>query len=269
MNTRTRRNLFGLVGLAGWAAGAVVASALIPASVPLPGAGTGRAGALTALGARGTPGAPRPAGLDGKAGAPDPGTGAGTALRLLREGNERYATGRQRHPHEDGPRRRALAGGPQRPFAVVLGCVDSRVPPEHVFDVGLGDLVCVRTAGHAVDEAVLGSVEFGITELGAPLVVVLGHERCGAVSAAVARVRDGTRVGGHTGRVVEALAPAARAARGTDGEGDGDGEGWVDRAVRENVDRTCARLRADRGFAGARVVGARFDLDTGRVTFTG
>ncbi|MFG2616341.1 carbonic anhydrase [Streptomyces sp. NPDC048507] len=181
------------------------------------------------------------------------------ALRLLRSGNDRYATGRPRPAREDGVRRRALAGG-QRPYAVVLGCIDSRVPPERVFDVGLGDLVCIRTAGQALDEAVLGSVEFGIAELGVRLVVVLGHERCGAVSAAVERVRSGRAVSGHLSRVIDELTPAARTARSLTGD-------WVENAMTANVDRVRRTLRADRAFDPAVVIGARFDLDTGQVSF--
>ncbi|WP_345289163.1 carbonic anhydrase [Streptomyces gulbargensis] len=185
--------------------------------------------------------------------------GAGRALAELRAGNARFAALRQRHPHEDAGRRSAVAVA-QHPFAVVLGCVDSRVPPELVFDQGLGDLLSIRTAGQALDEAVLGSVQFGVEELGVGLVVVLGHERCGAASAAVEHVRTGAPVSGHLARVVEELAPAARAARRLPGD-------WVENTVRCHVDRVRDRLAGDAAFSGAEVVGARFDLETGRVAF--
>ncbi|WP_309055413.1 carbonic anhydrase [Streptomyces sp.] len=184
---------------------------------------------------------------------------AGRALAELRAGNARFAALRQRHPHEDAGRRSAVAVA-QHPFAVVLGCVDSRVAPELVFDQGLGDLLSIRTAGQALDEAVLGSVQFGVEELGVGLVVVLGHERCGAATAAVEYVRTGVPVAGHLARVVEELAPAARAARGLPGD-------WVENTVRCHVDRVRDRLAGDAAFSGAGIVGARFDLETGRVAF--
>ncbi|MFI5617276.1 carbonic anhydrase [Streptomyces sp. NPDC051567] len=187
-------------------------------------------------------------------------TSSEDALERLRAGNARYAAGRPLPPRGgDGERRRALAVR-QQPFAVVLGCIDSRVPPERVFDVGLGDLVCIRTAGQALDEAVLGSIEFGVTELGATLVVVLGHERCGAVAAAVERVRSGRAVRGHLTRVIDELTPAAAGARPLAGD-------WLENAVSANVARVQRTLRADRAFDPAVVVGARFDLDTGEVVF--
>jgi carbonic anhydrase len=134
------------------------------------------------------PAAPEPAGLEPAAPTPaglEPaGLDAAAAWGLLAAGNARYVAHRERHPDAD-PRRRAQVAGGQHPYAIVLGCVDSRVPPEIVFDVGLGDLLVVRTAGHVLDESVLGSIAFGVAELGVPLVLVLGHERCGAVTAAV------------------------------------------------------------------------------------
>ncbi|MFC7303674.1 carbonic anhydrase [Streptomyces monticola] len=184
---------------------------------------------------------------------------AGRALARLRHGNARYAAGHSRHPHEGRGWRRSLARG-QHPFAVVLGCIDSRVPPEHIFDQGLGDLLVIRSAGHALDEAVLGSVQYGVEELGVPLVVVLGHERCGAVSAAVRQVRTGAPVHGHLTRVVDEIAPAARGTRFTAGD-------WVENAVRANISRVCARLTRDGAFGTATVTGALFDLDSGKVRF--
>ena len=108
---------------------------------------------------------------------------AETALHMLREGNERFAEGRQR-PHFTPAERHGFVGG-QRPWAVVLGCSDSRVPVEAVFDVGPGELFVVRSAGHVISDAGYASVRFAVQELGAELVVVLGHEDCGAVAAAL------------------------------------------------------------------------------------
>ncbi|MEU9859316.1 carbonic anhydrase [Streptomyces sp. NPDC047971] len=184
---------------------------------------------------------------------------AAAALARLRAGNARFAALRQTHPHEDAARRAAVAVS-QHPFALVLGCVDSRVAPELVFDQGLGDLLAIRSAGQALDEAVLGSLQFGVEELGVPLVLVLGHERCGAATAAVEYVRTGRPVEGHLARIVEELAPAARATRDLPGD-------WVENTVRANVDRIRRRLARDEAFHPARIVGARFDLDTGKVAF--
>ena len=105
------------------------------------------------------------------------------ALALLIEGNERFVAGKPRHSHES-PRRRAMVAGRQHPFAVILGCADSRVPPEIIFDVGLGDTFVIRVAGNLAGPYEAGSIEYAIEHLGTPLVLVLGHEGCGAVTAA-------------------------------------------------------------------------------------
>jgi carbonic anhydrase len=109
------------------------------------------------------------------------------ALAELTVGNQRFVTGTRVHPHQDAEYRAALAER-QRPFAVLFGCSDSRLAAEMIFDCGLGDLFVVRTAGHIIGAEVLASIEYGVTELGAPLVVVLGHDSCGAVEAAHAVV---------------------------------------------------------------------------------
>ncbi|MER6997909.1 carbonic anhydrase [Streptomyces sp. NPDC000410] len=184
---------------------------------------------------------------------------ADEALARLRAGNARWAARVQRHPHEDAARRRDVAVS-QHPFAVVLGCIDSRVPPELVFDQGLGDLLVIRSAGQALDEAVLGSIQYGVEELHIPLILVLGHERCGAVSAAVEHVRTGESPTGHLARVVNDIAPSARETQGRPGD-------WVENTVRANVARVRRTLAADHAFEGAAVAGARFDLDTGKVRF--
>lgn len=106
------------------------------------------------------------------------------ALARLREGNARYVKGRLKHP-DSAPKRRTEIAGTQKPFAVILGCADSRVPPELVFDQGLGDLFVVRTAGQAIGDIELASIEYAVEHLGARFILVLGHERCGAVKATV------------------------------------------------------------------------------------
>ncbi|KPI16657.1 carbonic anhydrase [Actinobacteria bacterium OK074] len=179
------------------------------------------------------------------------------ALAELLAGNRRYADGRPRHPDESTALRRRLAAG-QHPFAVVVGCVDSRVPPELVFDQGLGDLLCIRTAGEVLDEAVLASIQYGVAELRIPLVLVLGHERCGAVAATLDHLRTGAPVPGHLRLLVAEIAPAARRTRALPGD-------WADNTVRAHATWVRDAIRADPSFAPAHITAARFDLDTGLV----
>ena len=142
---------------------------------------------------------------------PRPGRTPDEVLRLLLDGNRRFAAEHMSHPAQTSDDRVRLAAA-QEPLAVVLGCSDSRVAAEIVFDQGLGDLFVVRTAGHVLDDAVLGSIEYGTSVLGAPLVVVLGHHSCGALAAARDRLTGAAPAPGHIGtlvdRVVASLAPA-------------------------------------------------------------
>lgn len=126
------------------------------------------------------------------------------ALKRLIAGNERYREGRLKHPNQTPDRRREVADG-QRPFAIIIGCSDSRVPPEILFDQGLGDLFVVRTAGGVVDDAALGSIEYAVSHLKTPLIVVLGHSRCGAVTATASA--QGT-LDGRLQCLVDAIRPA-------------------------------------------------------------
>ncbi len=135
-------------------------------------------------------------------GQPDARPSPRAALRLLLEGNRRFVSGRRRHPHQDADRRRAVAPA-QRPFAVLFGCADSRLAAEIIFDRGLGDLFVVRTAGHVVGAEVLGSIEYAVAALDVPLVAVLGHDSCGAVTAALEVVRSGRPPSGFLRDVVE------------------------------------------------------------------
>jgi carbonic anhydrase len=129
------------------------------------------------------------------------------AWRALRDGNERFVRDAMEHPSQ-GLDRRSAVSALQEPFAVVFGCSDSRVAAELVFDQGLGDLFVVRTAGHVVDTTVLGSIEYGVEVLGAPLVVVLGHDSCGAVGAAVEALRTGVMPTGFVRAVVDRVIPS-------------------------------------------------------------
>jgi len=123
----------------------------------------------------------------------------------LQDGNRRWASGHSTADTARSPQRRADLVCGQAPFAMVLSCADSRLPTEILFDQGLGDLFVVRTAGHAVDDAVLGSVEYAVNVLGVDLVLVLGHEGCGAIAATAAAVTTGMYPGGHVRHIVERL----------------------------------------------------------------
>ncbi|KOY53440.1 MULTISPECIES: carbonic anhydrase [unclassified Streptomyces] len=134
------------------------------------------------------------------------------AYDLLLAGNQRFVSGTPEHPNQDATRRTETAPS-QQPFAVVFGCSDSRLAAEIIFDRGLGDLFVVRTAGHVAGTEVLGSIEFGVSVLNAPLVVVLGHDSCGAVAAACSALEDGQTPGGFVRDVVERVTPSVLAAR--------------------------------------------------------
>jgi carbonic anhydrase len=184
------------------------------------------------------------------------------AIQRLKNGNQRFVEGRATHERQQAARRATIAKG-QSPFAIIVCCSDSRVPPEIVFDQGLGDVFVVRTAGNVVDDVGLGSIEYAVEHLGTRLIVVLGHDHCGAVSAAV----SGGEAPGHVQAVVNAIRPAVERTRAQPGDA-------VANAVRANVVATVEKLRTaapilpDRIKAGKlAVVGARYDLDDGHVEF--
>jgi carbonic anhydrase len=193
--------------------------------------------------------------------APAPKESADPLARLM-EGNARFVAGKPAK-YAPLPERRAEVAKAQHPFAIVLGCADSRAAPELVFDRTVGDLFVVRVAGNVVDDALIGSIEYSAEHLHVPLLVVLGHERCGAVTAAV----EGGEAPGHIGAFVQAIAPAVAEARN---KKPGD---LVDESVRANVRLVVAQLRkqshllAELEHEGKlKIVGARYDLDTGEVT---
>ncbi|WP_430542104.1 carbonic anhydrase [Streptomyces roseofulvus] len=179
------------------------------------------------------------------------------ALRELTAGNRRWQVLRERHPHETRAVRDALVSG-QHPFAVVLGCIDSRVPPELVFDQGLGDLITVRSAGEVLDEAVLGSVAYGVLELDIPLVVVLGHQACGAVTAAVHADETGATLPAHIRFVADQIKPVIDHSL--------EGAARVDAAITAQIRLVRARLAAEPDLSARiatgrlGVVGARYEL---------
>ncbi|MPY54724.1 carbonic anhydrase, partial [Streptomyces acidicola] len=192
---------------------------------------------------------------------PRPTTGQ-EALRELAAGNLRWRTYRQQHPDETHTVRQALVSG-QQPFAIVLGCIDSRVPPELVFDQGLGDLMTVRSGGEVLDDAVLGSTTYGVLELGVPLIVVLGHQSCGAVKAAVHADETGEEVPASLRYLVEQIKPAIDHSQ--------EGDARVDATIDANVKRVRSQLAAEPDLAAKvdagelLIVGARYELTTQQV----
>lgn len=185
------------------------------------------------------------------------------AWAKLARGNARFVAGKHSHPNQDAARRDSLTEG-QRPFAVFFGCADSRVAAEIIFDRGLGDLFVVRTAGHVVDPGVLGSIEFGVAILDIPLVVILGHDSCGAVSATVEAVRNGVLPGGYIRDIIERVTPSVLAARQA-------GMSTADEIEAEHVRHTLrllterSRLVSDRVASGQlAVVGAVYNIGDGR-----
>lgn len=141
-----------------------------------------------------------------------PNTNPLTAWKALKEGNERFVAGKAEHPSQSIEHRASLAAA-QKPTAVVFGCADSRVAAEIIFDQGLGDMFVVRTAGHVVDSSVLGSIEYAVTVLNVPLIVVLGHDSCGAVGATLAALDQGEIPGGYVRDVVERVIPSILSGR--------------------------------------------------------
>lgn len=159
-----------------------------------------------------------------------------TAWKALKEGNERFVAGRPEHPSQSIEHRASLAEG-QQPTAVVFGCADSRVAAEIIFDQGLGDMFVVRTAGHVIDSAVLGSIEYAVTVLDVPLIVVLGHDSCGAVKATLSALDDGNVPGGYVRDVVERVTPSILLGRR-------DGLHRVDEFEVRHVSETTGQLRS-------------------------
>lgn len=201
------------------------------------------------------------------------------ALKRLIDGNKRYSTGCPDRPHQDALRRAEVATA-QDPFAVVVGCSDSRVPVEVIFDVGVGDLFVVRTAGNLVEDVCIASVEYAIAVLDVRLVMVMGHRRCGAVSSAVEATLeeeretvsapsielDTDRPRSHVDGLVSKIRPAVYRVLHAPGD-------LVDNAVKSNVQLMVRRLQKrsviiyDAVVSGkVRIVGSVYDLDTGVVT---
>ncbi|GAA2982677.1 carbonic anhydrase [Streptomyces lactacystinicus] len=204
---------------------------------------------------------PEPGPLDGPT--DDFLTDPAQALRVMMQGNARFVAGNPEHPNQDAGRRAALAPA-QRPFAVLFGCSDSRLAAEIIFDQGLGDLFVVRTAGHVTGAEALGSIEYGVSVLDCPLVVVLGHDSCGAVAAALESLEQGQLPGGFVRDVVERVTPSVLSAKAAGIE---DSDGIVDEHIRQTVDLLVERsqaLAAKVAEGKVSVVGLSYRLRDGR-----
>ncbi|MFB8789951.1 MAG: carbonic anhydrase [Potamolinea sp.] len=182
------------------------------------------------------------------------------ALRMLMDGNKRFIEKKRQSPHQDFARITEVAKG-QKPFACILSCADSRVPPEIIFDQGFGDLFVCRVAGNLATTEETGSEEYGTLELGAKVLMVLGHERCGAVKASL----DGGKLPGQIGSLVEAILPSVKKSAEQSGD-------RLENAVKANILTQVDKLKASPVIADLvkekklLVVGAYYDLDTATVS---
>jgi len=185
---------------------------------------------------------------------------ADEALSRLKAGNERFANSKV-SAGKPVAARRAETAQTQHPFAIIVGCADSRTAPEIIFDQNIGDLFVVRTAGNLVDDYALGSIEYAVEHLGTRLIVVLGHQRCGAVTAAL----SGGSAPGHINSLVRDIQPAVAASKGKEGDA-------LTNAIHENDAEVAAKIRKEAELgeltAQVRVVEGYYNLDTGKVEWT-
>jgi len=189
------------------------------------------------------------------------------ALKRLMDGNKRFVNAIKKSPRRTVEVRKDVAEG-QTPFAAILACADSRVAPEIIFDEGIGDIFVVRVAGNIVNPTnygVLGSLEFGVLALGASLIMVLGHSRCGAVAGAIEALKKGTEFPGSINNIVNTIGPAVEAVKGEPGD-------LLDNSIVSNVKFGVDKLNgsvpviADKVREGkVKIVGANYDLRTGEV----
>jgi carbonic anhydrase len=186
-----------------------------------------------------------------------PAVGADDALARLKAGNERFANSKI-SAGQPVAARRAETAQEQHPFAIVVGCADSRTAPEIIFDQTIGDLFVIRTAGSLVDDYALGSIEYAVGHLGTRLIVVLGHARCGAVKAAL----GGDSAPGHVNSLVRDIQPAVTATKGKEGDA-------LANAIHENDAQMAAKIRKEAQLgelaSQVRIVEGYYDLDTGKV----
>jgi carbonic anhydrase len=188
-------------------------------------------------------------------------------MAKLKAGNQRFSTGKAVHLHQDSAKVKELVGG-QKPFVVVVSCSDSRVPPEEIFDQGLGDIFTIRTAGNVMSDYEIGSIEYAVEHLGTKLIVVMGHESCGAVSAFLEHEKD-DNVPGHIKSIIAALKsePELQDTLKTR-------DNLLPRAVRANVRHDVKQLQTSEPIlqelykkGEITVVGAVYHLNTGQVEF--
>jgi len=184
------------------------------------------------------------------------------ALQTLKDGNKRFVEGTLNHPHTDNSRRLETSKA-QHPFAVILSCADSRVVPELTFDQGLGDLFVIRVAGNIAKDKVIGSIEYAVKYLGSKLIVVMGHENCGAVTASMSEEDPG----GHIGAIIEKIKPAVYMARRMEGDP-------LENAIKMNANIVAEELKETKPFISAAVkdsevlvVSAYYELSSGKVKF--
>jgi carbonic anhydrase len=185
------------------------------------------------------------------------------SLQRLIKGNERYVAGETRR-HDFKHEREALVGG-QNPYAGILSCADSRIAPEYAFDSGRGDLFVCRVAGNFANDDTVASMEYAVAMLGTPLIMVLGHDSCGAVSATIKSLRDNAPLPGHLPSLVASIAPAVNAASKRPGD-------LLDAAIRQNVVDNVAKLKSAPPILNAAVeqrklsvVGAIYRLKDGKI----
>ncbi|MDN3273138.1 carbonic anhydrase [Frankia sp. RB7] len=185
------------------------------------------------------------------------------ALKRLMEGNARYVDGVSRR-HDFKHEREALAGG-QNPFAAVLSCADSRIAPEYAFDTGRGDLFVCRVAGNFAGTETIASLEYAVAVLNTPMILVLGHDACGAVDATLKALKDNTSPPGHIPSLVDAIAPAAKAAMQQGGD-------VLNKAIRQNVVDNVGKLKSAAPILSAaveqgklKIAGGIYRLTTGTV----
>jgi carbonic anhydrase len=182
------------------------------------------------------------------------------SLKKLLDGNKRCIACKQQNPRQDARRRKEVSKG-QKPYAVIVGCSDSRIPPELIFDQGLGDLFVVRLAGNIVDTLAMGSIEYAVEHLGTKLIVVLGHGKCGAVTAA-AQSADAP---GHVGAILRAIQPAIKKAKTLPGD-------LVENAIRANVSLVAGKIKASKPILAemvengkVEIIRAYYNIETGAV----
>ncbi len=190
-------------------------------------------------------------------------------INTLLKGNERYASGKHEMTRNIGQPRRDELLKSQKPYAIVLCCSDSRIPPEIVFDEGMGRLFIIRVAGNTVDKVSLGSIEYGAEHLGCPLLVVLGHEKCGAVNATCGAVESGAHVEGNIAEIVRRITPAVEAAKKNGAAGDRLAEAAIDENVKlviSLLEKESAILKHLIHEKKLKVVGAKYHLGSGKVS---